>query len=112
MLRNLSAEEKAASRKVLVAVIDASESHRRQVAQALTSFYRVATFDRSDEAIAALHETPPCAVLVDKTVPPLGGYAFIKLMRSEKSLADVPIIFTDNADDGSVYAAALECGAD
>jgi len=111
MLTNLSPDERAASRKVLVAVIDASESHRRQVEHALTSFYRVATYSNSNEALADLRETPPCAVLVDKSAPPLGGYDFVRVLRREKLFSNVPVVFTNNADEASVHAAAIECGA-
>ena len=112
MLQTLSTEEKAASRKVLVAVIDASESHRRQVARALTSFYRVAAFGNSDEAIAALSELPPCAILVDRTAPPMGGGDLVRLMQREKLLADIPVIYTDTGAEDDVRVAASDCGAD
>ena len=112
MTQNLSAEERSASRKVLVAVIDASEAHRHQVEQAMMSFYRVATYANSNEAIADLRETPPCAVLVDQLAPPLGGLEFIRMLRREKLFSDVPVIFTSHDDVSSVRAAATECGAD
>ena len=111
MLEDLSAAEKAASRKVLVAVIDASDGHRRQVAQALTSFYRVITFANSNEAIAVLRDMPPCAVLVDQTAPPLGGADFVRMLRRENLLSDIPVILTHHADEASVQAEAEECGA-
>ena len=112
MTKNLSAEERAASRKVLVAVIDGSEAHRHQVDQALTSFYRVACYANSNDAIGDLRDTPPCAVLVDQAEPPLGGYEFIKLLRREKLFSDVPVIFTSADDQTHVHDAAIECGAD
>jgi len=112
MTRNLSDEERAASRKVLVAVIDASAAHRHQVEQALTSFYRVACYANSNEAIGELRDTPPCAVLIDQAAPPLGGLEFIKLLRREKLFHDVPVIFTSADDAAHVHDAAIECGAD
>ncbi len=110
--QHLSAEETAASGKVLVAVIDASASHRRQVAQALTPIYRTITFDNADAAIAPLREAPPRAMLVDRSALRLDAYQFIKMLRRQRSFAEVPVIFTDNADEGSVQSAARECGAD
>jgi HD-GYP domain-containing protein (c-di-GMP phosphodiesterase class II) len=112
MLHDPSDEERTATHKVLVAVIDASESHRRQVELALVSFYQVATFSNSNEAIAALHKTMPCAVLVDNTAPPLGGFNCIRTLRSDWAFADVSVIFTSSADDDDLRAAAKECGAD
>jgi len=112
MTQNLSEMERAASRKVLVAVIDASEAHRRQVDQALTSFYRVATYGNSNQAMAELRETPPCAVLVDEKAPPLGGVELIKMIRREKLFSNVPVILTVNGSEAYAQSVAEQTGAD
>jgi len=109
---NEASDDLSNSRKVVVAVIDASEAHRRQVAQALTSFYRVVTFGNSDEAIAALRSSPPCAMLVDHGSRPLSGSDFVKSLRRESLFTSIPVIFTGNADEANVRAAAADCGAD
>lgn len=81
-----------ASRKILVAVVDAHPGHRQQVAAALTSFYQVAAFEHFDQAMDGLAGTPPCVLLLDeKAMPRLGGDPIV---LSRNLLKGVPIIRT------------------
>jgi len=97
---------------MLVGVIDANESHRRQVAQALVSFYQVATYSTAADAVADLGKRPLCALLVDQSAPPRGGGDFVRLIRSGNLFAGVPIVFTGTGDENTLRHQAAECGAD
>lgn len=97
--------------RMLVGVIDANESHRRQVAQALISFYQVATFANCNDALAGLHDKPLCAILVDQSAPPLGGAAFIRRIRRDNLYPGMPIVLTGTGDEETLRSQAFECGA-
>jgi HD-GYP domain-containing protein (c-di-GMP phosphodiesterase class II) len=100
------------SRRELVAVIDASESHRRQVEHALTSFYRIASFGNTGEALAAMQKTPPCAIVIDKGSAPLDVFEFISALRREEMFSDIPVVFISATDDLATRKAAMGSGAD
>ena len=100
------------SGKLLVAVIDPSESYRRQVSQSLLASYRVVAFESGDEALMRLAGAPPNILLVDNWTPPEGGGQLIRELRKGNLMPGVPIIYTDVADPPAVRSAALECGAD
>jgi putative nucleotidyltransferase with HDIG domain len=90
----LSGEARAQSRKILVAVIDSNADHRRQVGQALLSFYQVAEFPSFDLAMEELAGAPPLVLLADeKTLPSLGGDP-VKAARL--AMPGVPVILTTN----------------
>jgi len=80
------------SRKILVAVIDAHQGHRQQVASALTSFYQVAAFEGFDQAMESLGATPPCVLLLDEGARPRAGGD--PIARARALLKGVPIIRT------------------
>ncbi|MEW5726505.1 MAG: HD domain-containing phosphohydrolase [Pseudomonadota bacterium] len=92
------------SRDILVAVVDGNADHRAQVSRALTSFYRVADFGSTDQAMARLANHPPCVVLVDERAPPHGGQAFVRQVRADVAFRGVHVICTTQAG-GSEHAA-------
>jgi len=104
-------DHKSNSRRELVAVIDSSESHRRQVEHALMSFYRVASYGDTGEVMAAMHKFPPCAIVVDKGAGPLDALEFIKSLRRHPLFLDVPVVFISATDDPATRKAAMESGA-
>ncbi|MDA8231076.1 MAG: HD domain-containing protein [Magnetospirillum sp.] len=108
----LAAYERKESRKVVVAAIDGSASHREQVGTALTSFYRVAAFEDGDLAVSELIRMPPCVILVDETAPPYGGARVIERLRKMPALAGVPIIYTTRNDRVTLAHDVRQMGAD
>lgn len=104
-------DHKTNSRRELVTVVDASESHRRQVEHALMSFYRIATYGNTGEAMAAMHKSPPCAIVVDKGAGPLDAFEFIKTLRRNPVFSDVPVVFISATDDLVTREAAMGSGA-
>jgi HD-GYP domain-containing protein (c-di-GMP phosphodiesterase class II) len=100
------------SGKLLVAVIDPSESYRRQVSQSLVASYRVVAFGDGDQALAHFAEQPPNILLVDNWTPPSGGAEMVRNLRKDHQLAGVPIILTDVAAEPQLSLLAVQCGAD
>jgi HD-GYP domain-containing protein (c-di-GMP phosphodiesterase class II) len=104
-------ETKATPRTELVAVVDSSESHRRQIEHALTSFYRIAAYASPDEAMSAMEKAPPCAVVVENGGELFGAPDFIRSLRRMPHLADVPVVCIGSVDEAAIRAEALSSGA-
>ena len=107
----IQVDPKTSSRRDLVAVIDVSETHRRQIEHALTSFYRIATFASTGEAMMAMQKSPPCAIVIDKGAGPQDVFEFMSVLRRETALAEIPLVFISGTDDPATRKAAMGNGA-
>jgi len=94
-----------------VCVVDGNPSHGRQVASALASLFRVDHYQSASQALTAMRADPPAVVMVDETIPPKDGFAFITSLRREESFSRLPIIATSASDPG-LASSARQCGAD
>jgi len=57
--------------------------------------YRMVTSPNGREALAQLqHMQRPCLILLDVMMPIMDGYAFMKGMRANGRLADIPVVVT------------------
>ncbi|MDX2186341.1 MAG: response regulator [Opitutaceae bacterium] len=74
--------------------------------------YRVLTADNGQEAIAFALSHRPDMVLLDVMMPDMDGFEVCRLLRSDKSLAHLPIIFTTALDDKKSRLKGIEAGAD
>jgi HD-GYP domain-containing protein (c-di-GMP phosphodiesterase class II) len=88
----------AGANSAMVAVIAGNPAHRTEVANALTSFYRVTGYGDAGQALRELGRKPPCVVVVDEMVPPFGGLAMVRRLREQDNLRRVPIICTAVAE--------------
>ncbi|NNC01038.1 response regulator, partial [Corallococcus exiguus] len=64
------------------------------------------------EALAILERHRPDLVLCDITMPGLGGYDVLKVMREQGSLSDVPFIFLTALADRNDVLVGKQAGAD
>ncbi|RAU20378.1 two-component system response regulator [Paramagnetospirillum kuznetsovii] len=104
-------ESRTIFRQELVMVVDASESHRRQVEHALMSFYRIATFASTSEALAALQKSPPGAIVIAKGAVTSEALDFVAMVRRDHALSAIPVVLIGPGDDPGIRKAAMECGA-
>ncbi|WP_404423100.1 response regulator [Nibricoccus sp. IMCC34717] len=74
--------------------------------------YRVLTADNGQEAIAFAVSHQPDLVLLDVMMPDMDGYEVCRLLRSDKALSHLPIIFTTALDDRKSRLRGIEAGAD
>lgn len=59
----------------------------------------------------ALLERPPALVLLDIGMPYMNGLEFMKLMRTDKNSAAIPVVFVSGRTDGDNMTKAVELGA-
>lgn len=98
-------------RRHSIAVVDANPRHRKEVANALLSFYRVSAFADAANALTALSMAPPGLVIVGEQVAPHGGAGFIKALRQISVLSRTPVVYAA-APVGRSAADARLAGAD
>lgn len=85
------------------------------VARALRAFleletsYRVLTFTRAEDALAALEQAPIHAVVADFMMPGMDGITFLKHVRERRPMA-TRILLTGYADKENAIRAINEAG--
>jgi two-component system cell cycle response regulator len=97
-----------------ILVVDDSPANLDLVRSTLEPFgYRVLTAQSLDQGLAAAHERRPDLILSDVHMRHGDGYAFIRAVRSDGALSDVPFVFISSTvwpcED---RAAGLSLGAD
>lgn len=101
-----------ADSKHTVVLIDKNIDHRKEVMDALMSFYNILPYDNITAAMDAIKRAQPGVVLVDEDAPPQGGYEMVRQLRQQESVKDIPVIVLLSSDNREKIAGAKECGAD
>jgi putative nucleotidyltransferase with HDIG domain len=86
-----------------VALVD-STSHRGEVEKALMSFYDVTSFDDGKDALKKLAASPPAIIIIGEDVSPGGSLSFIRAVRGERTLTEVPILYIIDKKNFSLVA--------
>jgi len=98
--------------KSSIAIVDGYGPHREEVCKALLSFYDASAYDDGKTALKSLTVNPPALILVGEQVSPGGGLNFIKALRQERSLNQVPIIYIVDHDSYQAMADSKAAGAE
>lgn len=73
--------------------------------------YSVLTAGSAAQALTTLQHAKPALILLDAIMPDMDGYEICKRVRSNPSLAHVPVIFVTAQDEGEDTNRALSLGA-
>jgi CheY-like chemotaxis protein/signal transduction histidine kinase len=73
--------------------------------------YSVLTAGSAAQALTTLQHTKPALILLDVIMQDMDGYEICKRVRSNQSLAHVPVIFVTAQDEGEDTNRALSLGA-
>lgn len=94
-------------------VIDDSPTLRHLVGDMLRQLgFTVAEAGNGREGLDRLeHAERPDVVLVDWNMPEMNGLEFVRAVRADERLADVPLMMVTSEADLEHVAAALEAGA-
>lgn len=94
-------QEKRNKKKVLV--VDDSKKVRQQMKELLDEDYEVALAESVVAAIRTITLNKPDLILLEDEMPICDGKQTLKMLRSEKAFADIPVIFlTGKGDPESV----------
>ena len=98
----------------MIIIVDDQPVNRSVYAKMATSVgndVRVDTYADPREALCAMRETMPDLIITDYRMPGMNGASFIRRIRSEPALADIPTIVITVYDDKNYRFRALEAGA-
>lgn len=108
----LGPQQTEAAGKALILVVDDSITVRRVMERLLQrNGYRVALASDGLEGLAMLREERPAVVLSDIEMPNMDGYDFVRQIRADQALDDLPVVMITSraADKHRTYA--MELGA-
>jgi PAS domain S-box-containing protein len=96
-----------------ILVVDDIGANRETLRELLdTEDYRLVEAADGPTALRLATETLPDLVLLDVMMPGMDGYEVCRRLRSDKCLAEVPVIIVTALDDQASRLAGIEAGAD
>ena len=99
-----------ASRKIPVFAASGAPRIREELSNSLRPFYNIRTFDKSEAVLKAVSKSQPAAIVIDETIPPMGGMNLIKTLRKEATSKTLPLVYTANAVDAESLDEAKSYG--
>jgi putative nucleotidyltransferase with HDIG domain len=97
--------------KHAIAIVDESNRHRKEVCDALLSFYDVVPYENIKHALFGVTGDAPDLILVGEHVPTSLAINFIYSVRKDTTLSHIPIIFITDNKDSKAADGALTMGA-
>lgn len=75
-----------------LAIVAGEARHRAEIAGTLLSFYATVSYASQHNALFGMAKKRPFALIVDETLPPDGGFAFVRAVRRNPDFCDIPIL--------------------
>ncbi len=97
--------------KFTVLLVDDSPLIHKIVKRVLDHEYQTIAYESGEEALENLDRIKPDLVLLDVDMPGMDGFEIIKLMKRNKMMAEIPIIFLTAKNDVNFEFEAFELGA-
>lgn len=95
-----------------ILVVDDDTSNLRMASHILSAEkMRVSCLKSGEEAINFLQENRPDLILLDVHMRGMDGFETIAVIRKNKDIADIPVIFLTADDDSNTEKKGLEAGA-
>lgn len=93
-------------------VVDDDASVRAVIAAMLIDEFEVTEAASGEEALEAVHRTPPDLVLLDVGMPGLDGYTVTRELRARPVTMHLPVVLMTGDDDRDAEIEGLRSGAD
>ena len=94
-----------------ILIIDDVSINIEVIAQCLGSDYNISSSQDSIIALESLQYNKPNLILLDLFMPQIDGFDFCKIIKSDNSTSDIPIIFITSASESSMLSKAFHLGA-
>jgi PAS domain S-box-containing protein len=109
--RGESPRKKKTGPKPRLAVVDDEKDFRDLLARWLESNYEVDCYSEGEGIVSELTERRPDLIILDVRMPGIDGFEICRRIRTEKKLAQVPILFLTASKKDLQTLATLEFGA-
>lgn len=95
-----------------ILVVDDDTSNLRMASRILSAEkMRVSCLKSGEDALAFLQDNRPDLILLDVHMPGMDGFETLASIRSDKEMAEIPVIFLTADDDSNTETRGLEAGA-
>lgn len=94
----------------VIYVVDDAEASRLTLSTALSSIYRVESFETAEDCLARLAVAMPDLFLLDVDLPGMSGFVLCQQIRQRPDGATTPVIFISALDDLDSRLTGYEAG--
>ena len=94
-----------------VLIVDDVKANVDILVEALRGEYKLAVALGGQQAIDAVHRSPPDLVLLDIVMPDIDGYEICRRLRAAEATRELPIMFLSSLEDVKDKARGFELGA-
>ena len=98
--------------RATVLVVDDNADMREYISRLLAPHYKVRTAADGEEALTSIRQHRPDLLLSDVMMPRLDGLGLVRQIRTEATLADIPIVLLSARAGEEASVEGLEVGAD
>lgn len=98
-------------KRAKILVVDDEPVNIQLISSSLKSEYTVLTAFNGHEAITRLKEQSPDLILLDVMMPDLSGFDVCKIIKTNPSFTDIPVIFLTAMDSKEGVRQGLDLGA-
>ena len=99
------------SARATVLIVDDEVSNIEIMNAVLEDYYEISFATSGEQALDVARSVLPDLILLDVMMPGLDGYEVCSRLKSDRLLADVPVIFTTGLDDQDAEVRGLSLGA-
>jgi sigma-B regulation protein RsbU (phosphoserine phosphatase) len=93
-----------------VLIVDDVKANVDILVQALTGEYKLSVALGGQQALDAVHRSPPDLILLDIVMPDIDGYEICRRLRAAESTRELPIMFLSSLEDVKDKARGFEVG--
>jgi sigma-B regulation protein RsbU (phosphoserine phosphatase) len=93
-----------------VLIVDDIKANVDVLVQALSGEYKLSVALGGQQALDAVHRSPPDLVLLDIVMPDLDGYEICRRLRAAAATRELPIMFLSSLEDVNDKARGFEVG--
>jgi sigma-B regulation protein RsbU (phosphoserine phosphatase) len=93
-----------------VLIVDDVKANVDILVEALRGDYKLSVALGGEQAIAAVHRSPPDLVLLDIVMPDVDGYEICRRLRAVEATRELPIMFLSSLEDVKDKAHGFEVG--
>src|SRR3569833_1342791 len=99
------------TRQKQIMVVDDQPANLRLMEAILSRLgYAVHSFPRGRLALAAAAENPPELILLDVSMPEMGGYEVCRKLQADAALSKIPVIFLSGLAETEDKVAGFQAG--